>query len=93
VQSRRSKQFRELFSKLPKEAKDQAYAAYRLFVNDPRHPSLHFKKLHDRLYSVRVGIMYRALGVMANPDLIIWIWIGPHSEYDGLIKRLISDLK
>jgi len=88
VQSRRSKRFRALFRALPHDAKRQAYAAYRLFTHDPRHPSLHFKKLYDRLYSVRVGISYRALGVMENPDLIVWTWIGSHAEYDQLIKRL-----
>lgn len=88
MESRRSKRFRELFRALPPDAKRQAYASYRLFIRDPRYPSLHFKKLHDNLYSVRVGISYRALGVMENPDLIIWIWIGSHAEYDQLIKRL-----
>lgn len=88
MQSRRSKRFRELFRALPDDAKRQAYAAYRLFVRDPRHSSLHFKKLYDRLYSARVGISYRALGVMENSDLIVWTWIGSHAEYDQLIKRL-----
>ncbi len=90
MRSRRSKRFRELFRALPSDAKAQAYAAYRLFAHDPRHPGLHFKKLHDRLYSVRVGISYRALGVMENPDLMIWIWIGSHAEYDKLIRQLIQ---
>src|SRR5258707_8288438 len=72
------------------EPKSQAYAAYRLFVLDPRHPSLHFKKLHDNLYSVRVGSHYRALGITENSSLIIWIWIGSHADYDKLIKRLIE---
>ncbi len=90
MQSRRSKPFRELFRTLPPDVKRQAYAAYRLFVRDPHHPSLHFKKLHDKLYSARVGLSYRALGVMENPDLIIWIWIGSHAEYDKLIKQLIG---
>jgi hypothetical protein len=52
MRSRRSKPFREL----PPDVKCQAYAAYRLFNRDPYYPSLHFKKLYDKLYSVRVGI-------------------------------------
>jgi hypothetical protein len=90
MRSRRSRQFRELFRNLPVDVKRQAYAAYRLFVLDPRHPSLHFKKLHNTLWSVRVGSYYRALGIMDNPDRIVWIWIGSHAEYDKLIKRLIA---
>jgi hypothetical protein len=88
VQSRRNQRFRALFRALPSDVKRQAYAAYRLFMRDPLHPSLHFKKLHDSLYSVRVGISYRALGVMETHDLITWIWIGTHADYDQLIKRL-----
>jgi hypothetical protein len=88
MRSRRSKRFRALFRELPPEVKRQAYAAYRLFVINPNHPRLHFKKLHDKLYSVRVGIRYRALGVMESPDQIIWIWIGSHTEYDKLIKQM-----
>jgi hypothetical protein len=86
MNSRRSKRFRELFRTLPTDVKQQAYAAYRLFAQDSNHPSLHFKKLHNKLYSVRVGMNYRVLGIRENPDLIIWIWIGSHAEYDKLIK-------
>ncbi len=31
---------------------------------------------------------YKALGIMPQPELILWIWIGSHGEYDQLIKRL-----
>jgi hypothetical protein len=90
MRSRRSKAFRELFRALPVDVKRQAYTAYRLFAIDPRHPGLHFKKLHDKLYSVRIGSSYRALGIVDNPDLIVWIWIGSHAEYEKLIKRIIG---
>jgi hypothetical protein len=39
------------------------------------------------VYSVRVSIDYRALGVMDGDD-IVWFWIGPHHEYDQLLKRI-----
>ncbi len=90
MRSRRSSQFRKLFRDLPTDVKRQAYVSYRLFVLDSHHPSLHFKNLHDKLYSVRIGMHYRALGIMDNPDSIVWIWIGTHAEYDKLIKRLIG---
>ena len=35
-------------------------------------------------YSVRVGIGYRAVGVV-DADTVIWFWIGSHSDYDKLI--------
>ena len=53
------------------------------FPRNPAHPSLSFKKVDDagNIYSVRVGLGYRALGQMDGPE-IVWFWIGPHDEYD-----------
>jgi len=44
---------------------------------------LHFKKV-GRFWSARVGLHYRALAVEAD-DILVWFWIGSHSEYDRLI--------
>jgi hypothetical protein len=38
------------------------------------------------VYSVRVGIGYRAVGVLED-DVIVWFWIGSHAEYNGLLSR------
>ena len=55
------------------------------FRENPSHPSLQFKKVDEpNVYSVRVGLGYRALGVLEGSD-IVWFWIGPHSEYDKMI--------
>ena len=50
------------------------------------HPGLQFKKLEgeDGIYSVRIGLDYRALAVMKK-DRLVWYWIGGHSEYDRLV--------
>jgi hypothetical protein len=61
-----------------------ADAYYALLRADPRHPSLHFKRV-GRLWSVRVGIGYRALAVDSE-DGTVWFWIGSHSEYDRIIQ-------
>jgi len=37
---------------------------------------------------VRISLGYRAVGVKSDGDEIIWFWIGPHAEYDKLIKGL-----
>jgi hypothetical protein len=73
MKSKRTKRFRELLKALPDAAKRQAYAAYRLFKGDPFHTSLQFKRLsqHKPLYSVRIGISYRALGMREEDDLIV----------------------
>ena len=39
------------------------------------------------MYSVRVSMDYRALGVV-NEGEIIWFWIGTHEDYDRLLNRM-----
>jgi hypothetical protein len=51
---------------------------------DPDHPSLHFKKVGS-YRSVRVGLAYRALGIV-DEEAVIWFWIGSHDEYERLIR-------
>jgi hypothetical protein len=89
MKSKRTKRFRDLLRALPSDAIKQAYAAYRLFKRDPFHPSLQFKRVSKQkpLYSVRIGISYRALGLREADDVIVWIWIGPHADYDKLLSR------
>jgi len=36
------------------------------------------------LWSVRIGLHYRALAIEDDEDLL-WIWIGSHAEYDRLL--------
>jgi hypothetical protein len=66
-----------------------ARKAYQLFRDDPQHPSLRFKMVHDRdpIYSVRVTGAYRAVGIVRE-DEITWFWIGDHSSYDRLLKSV-----
>jgi hypothetical protein len=67
---------------MPRSVQELARSNYRLLRADPRHPSLHFKKVKGGQYrSVRVGAQYRALGVPV-PDGVQWFWIGSHAEYD-----------
>ncbi len=86
MQSRTTRRFWRLFSELPLDTRRDAKGAYRLFQTNPAHPSLQFKKLEgeDNIYSVRIGLEYRALAVMKK-DRIVWYWIGSHSEYDRLV--------
>lgn len=75
------------YRELPPAIQKLADKNYALLRSDPTHPSLHFKKIGARktLWSVRIGIGYRALGV-AKPDGIYWFWIGSHADYDRLIQ-------
>jgi hypothetical protein len=81
--------FRGRLARLPIPVQDQASRAYALWRSDPQHPSLQFKRVSrsQPVYSVRVGIGYRALG-LRDGDHVSWFWIGSHAEYDELLKRL-----
>ena len=68
---------------LPRDAQARADRQFELLKSNPRHPSLHFKRV-GRYWSARVDQNFRALGA-DHPDGILWFWIGPHDEYDRLI--------
>ncbi|MCX7853663.1 MAG: hypothetical protein N2383_12865 [Caldilineales bacterium] len=84
-----TKSFRRRFAQLPRDVQQQAIQAYTLWRVNPYHPSLQFKRVSRRqpIYSVRIGLDFRALGLV-EADQIIWFWIGSHAEYDELLKRL-----
>jgi hypothetical protein len=77
-----SPSFWEAFDRLPTEIQNLARRNYELLRDNPRHPSLHFKKVGGQ-WSVRIGRGYRALGTDVE-DGILWAWIGIHAEYDDL---------
>ena len=78
-----SSRFWECYAALPDEIRALADKCYELLKSDPRHPSLHFKKL-GKLWSARVGLHHRALAVEIQGGML-WIWIGTHAEYDRLV--------
>jgi len=71
------------YSALPREVQQLADKSFTILKSNPRHPSLHFKKI-GLMWSVRIGDRYRALGIDVEGG-ILWIWIGSHAEYDKLI--------
>ena len=68
---------------LPKDVQELADKAFAILKQDPRHPSLRFKKV-GAYWSARVGSHYRALAIEA-PDGLVWFWIGTHREYEKLL--------
>ncbi len=75
------------FHRLPQSVQAKAKAAYAVWSENPRHPGLHVKPVAsagEDVWSVRVGIHWRALGVREG-DVMIWFWIGSHADYDRLI--------
>jgi len=77
--------FWQLYNDLPQEIRDRADKAFALLKENPRHPSLHFKKI-GTFWSARVDITHRALAIEDDNDFI-WVWIGNHDQYERLIVR------
>ncbi|HJP95798.1 MAG TPA: hypothetical protein VJ843_00345 [Candidatus Saccharimonadales bacterium] len=71
------------YRQLPEEVQRLADKSFALMLQDPKHASLHLKKV-GRFWSVRVGLHYRALAVEHERNLV-WFWIGSHADYDKLI--------
>ncbi|MBV9658591.1 MAG: hypothetical protein JO295_10815 [Verrucomicrobia bacterium] len=71
---------------VPDSIQSLARKNYRLWKNDPRHPSLRFKQVKPNVWSVRVGLDYRVLGRVQG-DAIHWFWIGGHDEYERLLRE------
>jgi hypothetical protein len=85
MRHRATPRFWQCYRSLPEEVQRLADKQYQLLSSDPRHPSVHLKKVGD-YWSVRVGLHYRALAVEVGTDLA-WVWIGTHAEYDQLIQN------
>ena len=66
--------FRRRFLELPPEIRRLARKNFKLWRQDPRHPSLHFKRVGD-FWSARVGRDYRALALLRG-EQVEWFWIG-----------------
>jgi hypothetical protein len=85
MQSRAALSFWEGYRLLPPEIQRAAVKQYRLWLSDHGHHSVQFKKVQD-YWAARVTDHYRALGIMER-ETVIWFWIGPHREYEKLIRR------
>lgn len=88
MKSRATTRFWFLHDQLPSAIRKLAAKNYRLWLNNPRHPSLFFKKLQGQgqRFSVRIGENYRAIGHLVE-DAVEWVWIGTHDEYDDILHR------
>lgn len=84
MKHRATPNFWYLYRQLPSDIQELADRCYELLQQDPKYPSLHFKKV-GRFWSVRIGLYYRAIAVERNSD-IVWFWIGSHPEYDRLLR-------
>ena len=90
MKSQTTAAFRKRYASLPKEVRNQARVAYRIFTVNPYHSSLHFKRVHktEPVYSARVGRSYRVVGLLEDGNVMVWFWIGPHEQYETLLANL-----
>ncbi len=79
--------FWQKYRALPVEVRRHARETYRLWRKNPAHPSLRFKRVKSDqpVYSVRIGLNYRALGLLKG-DMVTWFWIGDHADYERLLR-------
>jgi hypothetical protein len=82
---RTTRRFWDCYWSLSSQAREVADKSFSLLRENPRHPSLHFKKV-GRFWSARIGSGHRALAIPDGQDYI-WVWIGTHDEYERLIER------
>ena len=77
-----SQSFWKAYDELPADIRQLADRCFALLKENPRHPSLHFKKLKGTdWWSARIGDHYRAMAKPVGADMQ-WRWIGTHAEYD-----------
>ncbi|MEA3498102.1 MAG: hypothetical protein U9R16_03480 [Campylobacterota bacterium] len=80
--------WKKLYKKLPIDIRKTAKKQYKIFKDNPFHSSLHFKRVHSNqpIFSARININYRTIGILNNENIIIWFWIGSHDEYEKILK-------
>jgi mRNA-degrading endonuclease RelE of RelBE toxin-antitoxin system len=71
------------YRKLSNPIKERARRTYSLWLDNPFHPSLHFKCINSNegIWSIRVTRSYRAVGIL-DGDTVTWFWIGSHDDYE-----------
>ncbi len=79
-----SKSFWEKYDLLPRSVREVADKNFEILKFNPKHPSLHLKKIDKKYRSIRIGIKYRALAIEVD-DGLLWFWIGSHNDYNKLI--------
>jgi mRNA-degrading endonuclease YafQ of YafQ-DinJ toxin-antitoxin module len=71
-----------------------AVQAFRLFLQNPNHPSLRNHALADTdkgqhrsgSRSVSITMQYRAIYTV-DGDTNVWYWIGSHNDYENFVGK------
>lgn len=82
--------FWDSYRLLTEKNRRSARKAYRLWKDNPFHPSLHFKCINSEedIWSVRINRSYRAIGVL-NDDTVIWFWVAIMTIMRSFLAKII----
>jgi len=71
------------YGSLDEAIKRNVRKAYRLWTQNPFHPSLRFKCINreENVWSVRITLGCRAVGILEG-DTVTWFWVGRHDDYE-----------
>jgi hypothetical protein len=82
---RTTDQFWDRYRVLPEDVRNLADKNFQLLKENPKHPSLQFKKIGN-FWSARVGLAHRALAI--EDDIgFVWVWIGSHADYERMVRK------
>ncbi len=75
----RTERFKRDFKRLPREIQTRTAKALALFLSDPRHPSLHVKRMEGApsIWELRVSQNYR-ITLQFEPEGVLLRRIGTH---------------
>lgn len=84
-----TEKFERLFLKLPPRVQNGARRALFIWMENPSHPGLIFKKLFVKkpFWSIRITKNHRASGYLKN-NVMFRFWIGNHDDYEKMIAKL-----
>jgi hypothetical protein len=76
VKSATTARFRGQYAAAPQAVRAKIQAAHALWLEDPGHHSLRFKKVHTSqpIYSASVDLDWRALGLL-DGETVVWFWV------------------
>ena len=79
----RESSYWETFDALPADIRELAEANFHLWQKSRNHPKLRFKQVMDepRVFSFRVGLRHRTLGVETPNGRIAWFWVGSIDDF------------
>lgn len=80
-----SDRFKKHYKKLERQDKNLFQQKLRLFIDNPRHPSLRTKRIQgsDNLFEFSINIDIRVIWYYEGDNLVVLIDVGPHDELKG----------